>query len=112
MNAASAHQIWVKDTVAPPILQNASIPMQTKLAAHMAIMLKIQSKPPITIPFTGYASPLKTCVNNTAGKIMVEASRIAALVVKPRRMESLWRKVVKDRVEATPPPKTNDVLIK
>jgi hypothetical protein len=31
--------------------------MQTKLAIHMVTVEKVQSSPPMMMPFTGYASP-------------------------------------------------------
>ena len=56
MNAASAHQTLLR-VITPP---NLIIPTQTKFATHIAIIVNFQSRPPIEIPFTGYANPLST----------------------------------------------------
>ena len=112
INAANAHQIWFKLGTAPPILQNRIIPTQTKLAAHIAIIVKTQSNPPMIMPFTGYARPFRTCVRRTAGKIAAAACWTATFVVKPLKIESLWTNVVSDKTVATPPPINNEVLMR
>ena len=111
MNAASANHICSKVTV-PPKLQKPIIPRLIILAPHIAIIEKTQSKPPIMIPLTGYASPLKIWVNKTAGKITTEASLMATLLVRPRRIESRCRKVVNERHVATVPPINKEVLMR
>jgi hypothetical protein len=88
------------------------MPTQTKFAAHIAIIVKPQSDPPIMIPFTGYARPLNTCVRRTAGKIAADADCTAWLVVSPLNIESLWRYVVNDKAVATNPPIHIEVLIR
>jgi hypothetical protein len=111
MKAASAHHIWPRLT-APPKLHPLIIPTATKLAAHIAVIVNIQSIPPMIIPLTGYASPFKTCVTSTAGKIVSDACCTAKLVVSPRRMETLCRYVVRDKTVAMPPPINREVLIR
>lgn len=111
MKAARAHHICPRLTT-PFKLQALIMLTHTTFAAHIAIIVKSQSRPPMTIPLTGYASPLKTCVTSTAGKITLHASCTATLVVRPRKTESLCKNVVNERVEATPPPIKRDVLMR
>ncbi len=59
MNAARAHQIFARVTISL-VTNILTIPTQRIFALHMAIIVNFQSSPPIMMPLTGYARPLRT----------------------------------------------------
>ena len=181
---AKAHHILPSD-ITSALAQNCIIATHTRLASHIACrttevnfhshwrrkvkatdltkatraltaMEFFQSRPPIMIPLTGYARPLRTVqiiatrkansqyqhssamsgcarrlrkskqlpdrkkrkktdspwVIRTTGKTAALASRMPALVVRPRSTPSLWKNVSRLNAPATAPPTRMDPLIR